>query len=417
VLAEESASPRVELFAVSRRAMHALVVGDLALADELIARTRAVGERSAEPDREAVLHSLNADRARQAGDVDVLVEEAAAYETFGAEEGVPSIQAEAAALWLEVGEGDRAASLVRRLGANCFDDVARDVDFLLTVALLVGVAAALGMDDVASAGAEQLVPYAGRAVLNAGAVAFHGVVDDYLYRASRALGRADADGWRHAALTSYRRIGASWWERRLGAPPAPAGAPRVVALHPVAGGTWVVGDADHPATLPDLKGLHYLRMLVARPGADVTALTLSDAVAGHPGTTAGGDAGELLDATALAAYRRRLAELDAEIDEATSWHDPAREERLARERDALVAELASATGLGGRSRRAGAIDERARVAVRKAVATALGRVDAVEPALGRLLRDTIRTGSTCSYRPDPARPVTWELDVRSPPPR
>ena len=62
--------------------------------------------------------------------------------------------------------------------------VARDVDFLLTVTCVVGVAAAVELPDVAREGAAALEPYAGRGVINAGAVTFHGVVDDYIYRAA-----------------------------------------------------------------------------------------------------------------------------------------------------------------------------------------------------------------------------------------
>jgi hypothetical protein len=85
--------------------------------------------------------------------------------------------------------------------------------------------------------------------------------------------------------------------------------------------------------------------------------------------------------------------------------------RAQAERDALVQQLAAAAGLGGRARASGATSERARVAVRKAIAAAIERIDAVDPALGRLLRDTVRTGSACRYEPDPARPVVWLLDA------
>lgn len=122
------------------------------------------------------------------------------------------------------------------------------------------------------------------------------------------------------------------------------------------------------------------------------------------------DLGEVLDATAKSAYRRRLAELDADLAEAEAWHDVARRERTAAERQALLDELAAATGLGGRRRRIGAHDERARTAVRKAVASAIGRIERHDPGLARLLRDTVRTGVTCRYEPDPDRPVQWIVD-------
>jgi hypothetical protein len=65
-----------------------------------------------------------------------------------------------------------------------------------------------------------------------------------------------------------------------------------------------------------------------------------------------GDAGVLLDATAKAAYRARLAELRAELEEAEGFNDPARAAKARQETEFLVAELARAVGLGGRDRRA-----------------------------------------------------------------
>ena len=97
------------------------------------------------------------------------------------------------------------------------------------------------------------------------------------------------------------------------------------------------------------------------------------------------------------------------LDEADGRGDPAASARLADEREMLLAELRAATGVGGRRRRTGSTDERARVAVRKAIASAIVRIEARDPALARLLRDTVRTGGVCSYTPQPDRPVHWIL--------
>jgi hypothetical protein len=97
-----------------------------------------------------------------------------------------------------------------------------------------------------------------------------------------------------------------------------------------------------------MKGLHYLRALLQRPGVEITALEMSAMVAGHGTALAEPDAGERLDRRALTAYRSRLREIDEELDEAQSRHDPARAERIEAEREALLRELAGATGLGGR---------------------------------------------------------------------
>jgi hypothetical protein len=172
---------------------------------------------------------------------------------------------------------------------------------------------------------------------------------------------------------------------------------------------WSVGPPGEARMLPDMKGLHYLRALVQRPCADITALEMSAMAAGHGAVVAEAGAGERLDRRALTAYRNRLREIDEELDEAKSWNDPARAERIEAEREALLRELAGATGLGGRARTMGGTAERARIAVRKAIAAALDRIDAEDPAMARLLRRTVHTGSACRYEPDPDTPVDWLL--------
>jgi hypothetical protein len=285
------------------------------------------------------------------------------------------------------------------------------VDWLLTVTSLTEVAAATGNTALCAAAVELLEPYAGRGVANAGA-GFSGVVDDYLARALLVLGRpAAAEERRRSAADAYRRMGADWWLTRVSGAPASGARPvDVVHLHPDADGLWTVGRHGATHTVPGMRGLQYLRLLLDRPGTEIPSLDLSDAVAGHPGVqVAAADTGPRVDRQALVAYRHRLAEIDEDLAEAEAWADPGRAERLAAERAALLAEVAAATGLGGRSRPTGSSAERARVAVRKAVAAALTRIGTTDPELARLLRDTVRTGTTCRYDPDPGRPVRWLL--------
>jgi hypothetical protein len=105
--------------------------------------------------------------------------------------------------------------------------------------------------------------------------------------------------------------------------------------------------------LPDVKGLRDLSVLLAAPGRDVRVFTLL----GRDVPASGSD--PVLDDRAKARYRTRLGELDGEIDEAVGFHDTHRAERLYAEREALVAELTAAAGLGGRDRRLGDETERA----------------------------------------------------------
>ena len=85
---------------------------------------------------------------------------------------------------------------------------------------------------------------------------------------------------------------------------------------------------------------------------------------------------------------------DAELDQRGGGDAEARAER-----DWLVAQLASAAGLGGRVRSFPDQGERARVAVGKAIRRALARIAEADPALGDHLRQTVHTGVRCSYWP------------------
>jgi len=420
LLAEEAGSARVRFFATSRRAMAGLLTGDLVAATAAMGEAVAAGSEAGEVDTYAIERTLTADLARQAGDTATLAREAATYEAFGLRESVTSIAAQGAVLWVVAGRPERAVPLLHQLAGPDLAGIPRDVDWLLTVTALTEVAVAVGDRALVAAAVPLLEPCAGRGVVNAGGVSFVGVVDDYLAAACRLLGRADAAAlWEAEAATAYRRLGATWWLRRLESAAEPAAVPTsareqrgVVVAHLRAGedGIWWVGRDGAVAPVRGAKGLRYLQHLLARPGVDVPALELSDAVAGHPG--AGVDeavTGELVDRRALLAYRSRLAELDDELEEAHAWADEGRVGALVAEREALLAQVRSATGLGGRAREAGATAEKARVAVRKAVAAAIDRVAVADASLGRLLSDTVSTGRACRYEPDPDRPVRWVL--------
>ncbi len=169
----------------------------------------------------------------------------------------------------------------------------------------------------------------------------------------------------------------------------------------------------------DLKGMRYLARLLAHPGREFHVLDLvaaetpldtregNDALGLPPSTR--GDAGELLDATAKSAYRRRLAEIDEDIAEAHVIGDAERAAQGDAERDFLVRELARAFGLGGRGRRAASNSERARAGVTRAIRHAITRIGAHHPRLGSHLGRTVRTGTYCSYVPDPRVPTAWGL--------
>jgi predicted ATPase len=86
-----------------------------------------------------------------------------------------------------------------------------------------------------------------------------------------------------------------------------------------------------------------------------------------------------------------------------------RAERVEQEIDALTRELSRTVGLGGRDRRAGSASERARQSIGKSIKTVLERIAQNDAALGDIFSRCIRTGTFCSYQPDPVSPIVWEF--------
>jgi tetratricopeptide (TPR) repeat protein len=181
------------------------------------------------------------------------------------------------------------------------------------------------------------------------------------------------------------------------------------------GDYWSVGFAGRTVRVRDLKGMRYLARLLAEPGREFHALDLAAASGaplkdGRPTTLVGsflGDAGELVDEEAKAAYRRHLTEVEDDLDEARRCGDERRAGQAQAEHDFLMRELSRAFGLGGRQRRAGSAPERARVAVTRAIRTAMARISEHHEELGKHLDNAIRTGTYCSYQPDPRIPTRW----------
>jgi hypothetical protein len=165
------------------------------------------------------------------------------------------------------------------------------------------------------------------------------------------------------------------------------------------GGVWTLTYAGHTMQLKDLRGLHYLQELLTRPGQELHALELQ----GGPG----GSGSPVLDDEARKAYRRRLADIEAALEEAEAFGDAERSARASEERQILAAELARAVGLTGRSRTTGSQAERARLNVTRAIRAAIDRIADVHPELGQHLRLAVRTGAYCAYEPDPGLDVRW----------
>jgi tetratricopeptide (TPR) repeat protein len=243
-----------------------------------------------------------------------------------------------------------------------------------------------------------------------------------LAEALRASGKArQADFERRAALTVLERIDrAQTTDSAARASETDEPSAPDLSVFRCEGEYWSLEFEGRTVRVRDLKGMHYLAQLLAHPGREFHALDLvaaesagvarseSSLAAELPRTTLG-DAGEMLDARAKNAYRRRLAEIDDDITQARALGDTGRESQADTERDFLVRELSRAVGLGGRDRRAASASERARVGVTRAIRYAMTRIGEHHPLLGEHLNVSVHTGTYCGYLPDRRALAAWRF--------
>lgn len=351
----------------------------------------------------------------------------------------------------QLGQPAPAAALLDTAAAH-LPEAERDSEWLPMLCQVSEVVALIGAHPVAAWAYDSLLPFRSYLAVEGIGAAVRGPVERALGVLAAALGRPDdAAGHFQAALAQAEGMGAGLIAARtlrdagvalddagrlqearrryaaLGVERRVAELDALLAAGPAAGAGedlagnvfrregefWRLVHAGREVRLRDSKGMRDLGRLLAEPGRPFPAVDLA-AGAGtvlhdhaEEGLHAPGDLGEVVDAQARAAYRRRLAELEEEIDDADRAADIGRSARASAEKDALVAQLAAAYGLAGRPRRAGDPAERARQAVTARVRDALGRVETAHPDLGRHLRRSVRTGRICVYEPD--SPITWSV--------
>jgi uncharacterized membrane protein len=194
------------------------------------------------------------------------------------------------------------------------------------------------------------------------------------------------------------------------------------------GDYWAIHYQGHIVRLKATRGLQCLASLLRHPDrefhvSELIAVVADESVASVARLASGTckedgkqvwaaplqDAGPILDARAKADYRRRLSDLQGELEDAERFNDSERAGRAREERDYIADQLAVAVGLGGRNRKTASLAERARSAVTKRIKHSIEKIAKAMPSLGRHLADRIKTGYFCSYNPHPDRPVRWKV--------
>jgi len=418
-LADSLRQPAFQWYARVVEGMLALLHGDLDAAEELGTIAQETGRRAQSANADMLTGGLLAMARRERGDPDGFLQTITAGNSGYAEatRGYDFLYP----LFL-VGYGVDPATVADILARMPVDVSWADNDALyLMVWTTFGDAAAFigetaRMDDAR----EHLLPFASRFALDGTASVCYGPVSATLARIARARGDVDAaQRWYDDALTAISPIDAPLIRARLereraegeSAPRAPSTptVPADAARFEREGDTWLLAFTGRSTRLRDAKGLRDLAVLLARPDGEVHALDLVAASEGHGRSdgAADGDVGPALDARARGEYEARIRDLTELIEDAEGANDIGRAARLDDERAQLLRELAAALGLSGRARSQSSDAERARKAVTMRIRDAIGRIDRELPALGSHLRNSVRTGIFCSYRPE--QPVEWRL--------
>jgi tetratricopeptide (TPR) repeat protein len=372
----------------------------------------------------------------------------------------------------ELDRHDDSLRELERLDRSGFSSIPRDMVWLTAMSMLAEVGASVGDGRQVDELARLLAPYGGR-VATMGATGCFGATSHSLGMLATRAGRFDeavshfedaleleesmrADPWIARTRHEYARMLLERDEPRdreragelLAQAAATAGelgmtslveaidriqdsagtspavtepAERRKAVLRREGEYWTISYASEAFRLRDSKGLHHLARLVQSPHVEHHARELASPE--HASETqfatsqaglevraqASDDAGALLDSQAKESYRRRLAQLQEELEEAERFADPERAAAAREELQFVTDELARAVGLGGRDRRAASTSERARVNVTRAIKSAIERISEHDPILGRHLTSAVRTGTYCSYEPDPAAQVDWSI--------
>jgi len=448
-LAEASRQPRFRYAALVRRAALALLAGRLAEAERLIGQAEMLGAECGEPGVRDVRYDQGWDLLVAQGRLGELG--GALPEMFPDPESAQARGSRALVLLAAGARSEAAEAAVPLMDAGP-EMIPLDRLGLLRLTYAAELIATFGVVPAAERLYAILLPFRDDAVVSGAAITFKGAVAYHLGLLATVLGRtAEAAAHLARSVAVHERLGAVTWalrsryqlatlwlgepERREAAASALADVAReahalglaqlardaeaagfAAGQAPVTDGVfardgamWTLTYGGVTVRMRDAKGLADLAVLLAAPGREVAAADLIAAAgagrAGRAGLWLGAD--EVLDSTARRQIRARLADLGEDIAEAESWSDSERAARARAERDALLHELAAATGPGGQPRLLGDQSERARKAVTARIRDVIGRIEPVHPALAAHLRASVTTGTRCCY--SPPTPVTWRL--------
>jgi hypothetical protein len=173
------------------------------------------------------------------------------------------------------------------------------------------------------------------------------------------------------------------------------------------------------------KGFHYISLLLQYPNEEFKAMGLVQTI-NKPSPDLNrtynriteeeiekqslnlvpdlGNAGKRLDFKAKTDYKKRLAEIEREIEQGEG--NPTLLKKLESEKEAIIKELKHAYSRTGQPKMDADVKEKARKAVAAVIKTSIKKINKEHPSLGKHLSDYIKTGNFCSY--NPPSDISWK---------
>jgi tetratricopeptide (TPR) repeat protein len=375
---------------------------------------------------------------------------------------VPAYRAARAYVLSAEGEIDKALSDLAALSAHSFSDLATNSLFLWTVGLIAEAAVNCGDLECCKSVHHIMEPFADHNIVAVWGMGFSGPVAAKLALLSARCGAVNsANAYFRKAVKAYQAVGATlmngifqlryatavrqWGIKDEGFPVrsvlmdslgifravrnaplitkaeneiselgSPSKSAMMTACFKVEGRECIIEYDGVRSMVRTTLGIKYISVLIGMQGRDVHVLdlvrgaVLDSSQEGTPGVAGASVApmgvGAVPDGRACQSYRVRLLELESDLTEAVGDNDLGRIEALKSEILMLKKELSDAYRISSKK---DISIERARVAVRNRISSAIQGIHGVNGSLANHLRVSIRTGTVCSYVPE--RVMDWRL--------
>ena len=171
------------------------------------------------------------------------------------------------------------------------------------------------------------------------------------------------------------------------------------------GDFWEITYEGRTFSLRHLERVEYLRMLLERPGTELSAINMVAEVTQLETPPASGNMGETLDREGMRSIKEAIRDTREKLKEAEALGFTADADKWRGELTKLLEYWSASTAKDGRARKTGTASEQFRKRVGNAIARAITDIRKSDENLASHLKQAITRGVFCRY--DPTPPVPW----------